>query len=183
MQEASQPFAHSSPGIDVIPTQTRLISCTEALSISSNAVITRLNNATTSSEIKEPMNPKAPTNYVPSGPSMHPLTYDSAQASHENTNTWASKRQNSLNIRIKNHSSPSISPEGIPRVKILSSVFQRSADLHKDFILGVFMGKTPSYGYVQSVLSHIWGRGMKLEIHVRPTSRSMLVRIPNSSII
>lgn len=38
------------------------------------------------------------------------------------------------------------------------------------------MGKTPSYGHVQSVLSHIWGRGMKLEIHLRSASRSMLVR-------
>lgn len=44
------------------------------------------------------------------------------------------------------------------------------------------MGKTPSFSQTQSVLSHIWGRGMKLEIHLRPESRSMLVRIPNSTI-
>jgi len=48
--------------------------------------------------------------------------------------------------------------------------------------LGVFLGKTPSFSQTQSVLTHIWGRGMKLEIHLRPESRSMLVRIPNSTI-
>lgn len=44
------------------------------------------------------------------------------------------------------------------------------------------MGKTPSFGHIQSVLSHIWGRGIKIEIHLRPETRSMLVRIPNSTI-
>lgn len=44
------------------------------------------------------------------------------------------------------------------------------------------MGKTPSYGHIQSVLTHIWGRGTKLEIHLRPKDRSMLVRIPNDHI-
>lgn len=44
------------------------------------------------------------------------------------------------------------------------------------------MGKTPSYGHVQSVLSHIWERGMKFEIHLRPATRLMLVRIPNATI-
>lgn len=107
---------------------------------------------------------------------------DPAQASQENINTWAAKLQNSLDRKIKNHVSPTLTSEGIPRVKIPDSVFQRGAELHKDFVLGVFMGKAPSYGHIQSILSHIWDRGMKLEIHLRPATRSMLVRIPNATI-
>lgn len=48
--------------------------------------------------------------------------------------------------------------------------------------MGVFLGKTPSFSHIQSVLTHILGRGMKLEIHLQPESRSMLVRIPISTI-
>lgn len=44
------------------------------------------------------------------------------------------------------------------------------------------MGKTPSFGHIQIVLTHIWGRDMKLEIHLRPKTRSILVRLPNATI-
>ncbi|KAF3508542.1 hypothetical protein F2Q69_00005279 [Brassica cretica] len=88
------------------------------------------------------------------------------------TNSTNSKPQGTIHF----------SADGTPRIKIPDSVFQKGADLHQDFILRVFLGKTPAYAHIQSVLTHIWGRGLKLEIHLRPESRSMLVRIPNSTI-
>lgn len=95
---------------------------------------------------------------------------------------WANNLQKSTEKILKKASNPTFIPEGIPRIKISDSVFKNGADLHQDFILGVFLGKTPSFSHIQSVLTHILGRGMKLEIHLRPESRSMLVRIPNSTI-
>ncbi|CAH2035801.1 unnamed protein product [Thlaspi arvense] len=99
-----------------------------------------------------------------------------------NVNTWAAKLQQSVDRALEKTSSPALTPAGVPRIKIPDSVFKRGADLHHDFVLDIFMGKTPSFGCIQSVLTHIWGRGMKLQIHMRPDSKSMLVRIPNSSI-
>ncbi|CAH2079702.1 unnamed protein product [Thlaspi arvense] len=103
------------------------------------------------------------------------------KSSQAETSSWAARMQASLDKKLKKFSNPSLSPDGIPRVKILVSVFQRGADLHQDFILGIFMGKTPSFGHIQSVLTHIWGKGMKLEIPLRPESRSILVCILNAS--
>lgn len=125
---------------------------------------------------------RVPTCSAPTGPPTQSTTDDPTLASQQNTNSWAAKMQASLDRKLKNHTSPSLTPYGIPRVKIPNFVFHRGADLHMDFVLGVFMGKTPSYGHIQSVLTRIWGREMKLEIHLRPTSRSMLVRIPNATI-
>lgn len=124
----------------------------------------------------DPLDPKRCAHSLP------PQAPTAAEVSQDNINTWAAKLQNSTDRKLKNHSSPSLSPDGIPRVKIPDSVFQRDADIHRDFIFGVFMGKTPSYGHIQSVLSHIWGRGMELEIHLRLATRSMLVRVPNATI-
>ncbi|KFK44260.1 hypothetical protein AALP_AA1G235300 [Arabis alpina] len=74
------------------------------------------------------------------------------------------------------------SSSGRPRVKIPDAVFKKGADLHKEFIVGYFCGKSPAYGSIQSVLNHIWGKGQKLEIHLNANNRSMLVRVPNEFI-
>ena len=72
-----------------------------------------------------------------------------------------------------------LSEKGVPRVLIPDSVFQIGAEIHKDFIICYFNGKTPPYTQIQSVLSHMWGKGKRVEIHMNPLSRSMLVRIPS----
>ncbi|CAN7129163.1 unnamed protein product, partial [Brassica rapa subsp. narinosa] len=95
---------------------------------------------------------------------------------------WANNLKKTTDKSLKKVANPTFSPEGIPRIKIPDSVFKKGADLHQDFILGIFLGKTPSFSQIQSVLTHIWGKGMKLETHLRPESRSMLVRIPNSAL-
>ena len=60
---------------------------------------------------------------------------------------------------------------------IPDAVFQKGADLHKDFIVCIFNGRPPPYSQIQSVLNHMWGKGKRLEIHNNPSSRSLLVRI------
>lgn len=74
------------------------------------------------------------------------------------------------------------SPEGKPRVLVPDEVFHRGAVLHREYIVGSFLGKMPAYGPIQSVLNYLWGKGKKLEIHLNPWKRSILVRIPNDYI-
>ncbi|KAL0812992.1 hypothetical protein Bca101_069435 [Brassica carinata] len=96
--------------------------------------------------------------------------------------TYAGKAKIGTDRSLKRLASVAFSPVGIPQVRIPDEVFNRGAEAHKDFVLGVFTGKTPSYSQIQSVLSHIWGKGTKLVIHLRPQSHSMLVKIPNEYI-
>ncbi|KAG2291193.1 hypothetical protein Bca52824_037862 [Brassica carinata] len=70
-----------------------------------------------------------------------------------------------------------ISDTGHPRVLIPDSAFQKGAELHKDFIICYFNGRPPPFNHVQNVLNHLWGKGIRVEIHTNPLSRSMLVRI------
>lgn len=185
MREASQSPIQLSSGSDATTNiNPSLIPYTEAASITSNAVIAGLNKQPIPPSTTEASSLNSHVGNLPNGLTLAqpPHQPTPAQASQSNINTWAEKIQNSTDRKLKNHASPSLSPDGIPRVKIPDSVFQRGADAHKDFVLGVFLGKTPYFGHIQSVLTHIWGRGLKLEIHLRPASRSMLVRIPNSTI-
>ena len=70
-----------------------------------------------------------------------------------------------------------ISASGRPSVLIPDAVFQKGADMHKDFIVCVFNGRSPPFSQIQSVLNHLWGKGKRLEIHNNPSSHSLLVRI------
>ena len=74
------------------------------------------------------------------------------------------------------------SETGIPQVTIPDEVFQRGAELHKDFIQGFFFAKMPSYQALQSVLNFMWGKGIKLDIRTNPKTHYFLVRIPNDYI-
>ena len=73
----------------------------------------------------------------------------------------------------------SLSDKGVHRVLIPDSVFQKDAEIHKDFIICYFNGRSPPFNQIQSVLNHMWGKGRRVEIHTNPLSRSMLVRIPS----
>lgn len=79
-----------------------------------------------------------------------------AQASFQNVKTWANTVKTVTDRNLKKLAEPSFSPEGIPQVLVPDEVFRRGAEIHKDFIIGIFMGKTPSYGHIQNVLSHVW---------------------------
>ncbi|KAJ4907439.1 proline-rich protein 36-like [Raphanus sativus] len=73
----------------------------------------------------------------------------------------------------------SSSDKGVSRVLIPDSVFQKGAEIHKDFIICYFNGRPPPFNQIQGVLNHMWGKGRRVEIHTNPLSRSMLVRIPS----
>lgn len=96
--------------------------------------------------------------------------------------SWATRMRKASDKSLKRLAPPFFSPNGTHRILIPDEVFQRGAALHREFVVGYFCGKTPSYGLVQSVLSHMWGKGQRLEIHLNPLERKMLVRIPNDFI-
>ncbi|KAF8106989.1 hypothetical protein N665_0129s0058 [Sinapis alba] len=73
----------------------------------------------------------------------------------------------------------SLSESGRPRILIPDSVFQKGAEMHKDFIMCHFNGRPPPFKQIQSVINHLWGKGKRVEIHFNPIARSMLVRIPS----
>ncbi|KAF2581812.1 hypothetical protein F2Q68_00005435 [Brassica cretica] len=70
-----------------------------------------------------------------------------------------------------------ISPSSRHRVLIHDVVFQKGAELHKDFIICYFNGKAPPFNQIQSVFNHIWGKGQRLEIQKNPLNHSTIVRI------
>lgn len=83
---------------------------------------------------------------------------------------------------LKRVTTPTISSNGVPRVKIPDVVFVHGADAHKEFLVGYFFGKTPPVGLLQSILNHMLGRGKKIEVHIDTLARSMLIRVPNDYI-
>ncbi|WZZ44029.1 hypothetical protein YC2023_040288 [Brassica napus] len=54
--------------------------------------------------------------------------------------------------------------------------------MHKEFIVGAFLAKMPSYQAIQSVLNYLWEKGQKLDIRTNLQDRTILVRIPNEFI-
>lgn len=91
--------------------------------------------------------------------------------------TWAERIRAFTDMSLSRLVPALVSSTGKPKIKIPDEVFQRGADLHKEYIGGYFLGKLRSYHLIQSVLSHIWERGKKLEIHVNHGARTMLVRL------
>ncbi|KAJ4911368.1 hypothetical protein Rs2_05989 [Raphanus sativus] len=96
--------------------------------------------------------------------------------------TWASKARANTNRTLTRLSPQTLSPSGVPRVVIPDEVYQRGADLHKEFLVCRFFGRTPAYNLIQNVLNYLWGKGRHLEIHMVPTTKSVLVRVPNEFI-
>lgn len=72
------------------------------------------------------------------------------QSPHANVANWAAKLRAAVDKKLKKFTNPIFSAEGVPRVKIPDSVFQRGVDLHKDFVIGVFMGRTPSFCHINA---------------------------------
>ncbi|KAJ4902063.1 hypothetical protein Rs2_16014 [Raphanus sativus] len=70
-----------------------------------------------------------------------------------------------------------IAPNGRPRVLIPDIVFQRGAEIHKDFIICYFNGRSPPFHQIQSVFNYMWGKGKRLEIHNNLLNRSVIVCI------
>ncbi|KAL0711907.1 hypothetical protein Bca4012_018885 [Brassica carinata] len=121
---------------------------------------------------------QSPSNFHSSGPADSSPPADLEEAAK----SWAGRARMGTDRSLKKLATPTISPEGIPQIRVSDDVFKRGAEAHKDYILGVFTGQVPFYSQIQSVLTLILGRGVKLQIHLTPAIRSMLVRIPNNFI-
>ena len=96
--------------------------------------------------------------------------------------SYASKTKSTIDRSLRRLSPQSFSPEGIPRVIIPDEVYQKGAELHKDFLICRFFGRAPAYSLIQNVLNYLWAKGKHLEIHMLPQSNSVLVRLPNEFI-
>lgn len=91
--------------------------------------------------------------------------------------TLVEKLRASADMSLKRLAPVSISPSGRPRIVIPDDVFKKGAEIHKDFIICYFNGKSPPFNQIQSVFNHMWGKGKRLEIHNNPLNRSVIVRI------
>ncbi|XP_013645955.2 uncharacterized protein LOC125594385 [Brassica napus] len=93
------------------------------------------------------------------------------------TQTLIEKLRASADKPLKRLAPVAVSPTGRPRVVIPDAVFKKGADIHKDFIICYFNGKSPPFNQIQSVFNYMWGKGKRLEIHNNPLNRSVIVRI------
>ena len=96
--------------------------------------------------------------------------------------TWASKAKANTDRTLCRLSPQSFSPNGIPRVIIPNEIYEKGAELHKDFIVCTFFGRIHAFKLIQNVLNYLSGKGNHLEMHMNPVSNSVLVRLPNEFI-
>lgn len=124
-----------------------------------------------------PQPPKNPQN--PQPPKTKP-TASEATPSNPNPNPSIAERiRKSVDKSLRRLAPVTVTDTGRPSVQIPDAVFQKGAELHKDFIICFFNGRPPPFNHVQNVLNHLWGKGNRVEIHSNPHTRSMLVRIPS----
>ncbi|CAF2314182.1 unnamed protein product, partial [Brassica napus] len=121
--------------------------------------------------------PPPPLNVQP--PPPYPKTHNSTSTPPVDPPPLVERIRKSQDKSLSRQAPPSFSDSGRPRVLIPDSVFQKGAELHRDFIICYFNGRPPPFNHIQSVLNHLWGKGRRVEIHTNPLSRSMLVRIPS----
>lgn len=94
--------------------------------------------------------------------------------------TLVEKLRVSADMSLKRLAPVTIAPSGRPRVVIPDSVFKKGAEIHQDFIICYFNGKSPPFNQIQSVFNFMWGKGKRLEIHNNPLNHSVIVRIQSS---
>ncbi|CAF2205590.1 unnamed protein product [Brassica napus] len=126
-----------------------------------------------------PPEPVPPEPVLPPQPS-HPLPPPSFAETASNTfPNLAERLRKSVDKTLLRLAPVTVSDSGRPCVLIPDRVFQKGAEMHKDFIVCYFNGRPPPFNHTQKVLNHLWGKGIRVEIHSNPHTRSMLVRIPS----
>ncbi|XP_048635100.1 mucin-2-like [Brassica napus] len=130
--------------------------------------------------------PSSSENFIPPSNPPHPSNRNKnsnpPKSLPNNSQSYAAKAKLLSDRSLKRVAPTTISPGGKPRVHVPDAVFESGAALHKEYVVGSFLGKMPDYGPIQSVLNYMWGKGSKLEIHLQPLKHSMLVRVPNDFI-
>lgn len=145
MQEAILGSATPSLPCQRTPiTQTRLKPCTEPVSITSNVVIAGLNAELESTGHS---NKNMPNSTIPPPASAYIIPEPTAaKASQENINNLAYRLQKSVDRKLKTFSSPSLCPLGVPRFKILDSIFQRGLSFTRTLSYVSLWVKLPPLG-------------------------------------
>lgn len=115
----------------------------------------------------------------PSIPSSAPLPNNLPPVTPPSSTPLVEKIRKLENKTLRRLAPVTLTDNGVPRVLIPDSVFEKGAEIHKNFIICYFNGRPPPINQVQSVLNHMWGKGKRVEIHPNPLTRSMLVRIPS----
>lgn len=134
--------------------------------------------STTPSLPSDPNTPSLPS--TSTGPS--PLPSSSSRQTATATPSLVEKLRAAEDKTLKRLAPITVSPTGRPRVLIPDAVFAKGAEIHKDFIICYYNGKAPPFNQIQSVFNHLWGKGMKLEIHNNPINRTTIVRIQSEYI-
>lgn len=87
------------------------------------------------------------THHHPDPPSLEPLTNQTQtqppQQPKQTQPTLIEKLRTAGDKTLKRLAPVSVSPSGRPRILIPDSVFQKGAELHKDFVVCYFNGKPP----------------------------------------
>ncbi|KAL0665639.1 hypothetical protein Bca4012_028343 [Brassica carinata] len=139
------------------------------------------------SPLLPPLNPIPPPSAPPPAPLANQSTSSTTgpspqtlpQASPSSSIPLIEKIRKLEDKTLRRLAPVTLTDKGVPRVLIPDSVFEKGAEIHKNFIICYFNGRSPPMNQVQSVLNHMWGKGKRVEIHPNPLSRSMLVRIPS----
>ncbi|XP_056841874.1 uncharacterized protein LOC130495007 [Raphanus sativus] len=132
-----------------------------------------------------PINPQSPIPVsaptIPQPPLVqtHQFPPSSTQPLQNHPSTLAETLRLRGDKSLQREAPVMFSDTGRPRVLIPDAVFEKGAELHKDFIVCYFNGRPPPFKHIQSVLSHMWAKGRRLEMHNNPLQRSVLVRIPS----
>ncbi|KAG5399918.1 hypothetical protein IGI04_014525, partial [Brassica rapa subsp. trilocularis] len=101
--------------------------------------------------------PPPPLNVQP--PPPYPKTHNSTSTPPVDP-PLVERIRKSQDKSLSRQAPPSFSDSGRPRVLIPDSVFQKGAELHRDFIICYFNGRPPPFNHIQSVLNHLWGKGL-----------------------
>nr|VDD54901.1 unnamed protein product [Brassica oleracea] len=121
-----------------------------------------------------PISEQAPTPFQPSYQNPNPNPNQIPNPFTTSNPTFVEKIRRSEDKTLKRLAPLQFSETRRLRVLIPDEVFQKGADLHKDFIVWYFKGRPPPYSHIKSVLNHMWGKGKRLEIHNNPITRSVL---------
>ncbi|XP_010549541.1 PREDICTED: pollen-specific leucine-rich repeat extensin-like protein 3 [Tarenaya hassleriana] len=135
---------------------------------------------------KPPPSPTQPGNSSPSNPrgSTDPpaslpqgATCPLAPPSPSPQFLWA-KRLRATSRNLSRTVAPTYSKEGIPRIRVPSSVFMEASRTWEGYLICQFYGMAPSPSKVFQALNPIWGKKGKLIVR-KASDSACLVRIPD----
>ncbi|KAG5401261.1 hypothetical protein IGI04_015868 [Brassica rapa subsp. trilocularis] len=139
-----------------------------------------LSTTSTVPETSSPSFPTIPSPLLPAPVAVNPIPVPSTFGLVEKpvqNQTLLEKLRASADNTLRRLAPITITPSGRPRVVIPDTVFRKGAEIHKDYIICYFNGKSLPYNQIQSVFNYMWGKGKKLEIHNNPLNHSAIVRI------